>query len=66
MTKDAEIVTGDPRWYNFSTGASPLVYFFTGVEAGAVGGAVGRDVADVMGQCCSSGCNGRGCIGRRA
>ena len=41
MTGDAEIVTGDPRWYNFSTGASPLVYLFTGVEAG---GAVGRDV----------------------
>ena len=41
MTGDAEIVTGDPRWYNFSTGASPLVYFFTGVEAG---GAVGWDV----------------------
>ena len=41
MTGDAELMTGDPRWYNFRPGLSPLAYFFTGVEAG---GAVGRDV----------------------
>ena len=41
MTGDAEILTGDPRWYDFLPGLSPLVYFSTGVEAG---GAVGRDV----------------------
>ena len=36
----AEIMTGDPRWYNFYWGY-PAGLFFTGVEAG---GPVGRDV----------------------
>ena len=30
MTRDAEIMTGDPRWYNFRLGLSPLAYFFRG------------------------------------
>ena len=45
MTGDAELITGDPSWYNFLLGLSPLAYFFTGVEAG---GALGRDVITGM------------------
>ena len=41
MTGDAELMTGDPRWYDFQPGAIPLSYFFTWLEAG---GTHSRDV----------------------
>ena len=44
MTGDAELMTGDPRWYNFLPGLSPLAFFFTGVEAG---GALSRNISIV-------------------
>ena len=44
FTGDAEILTGDPRWQSSFTGAPPLAYSFTGVEAGE---AVGRDVSNI-------------------
>ena len=40
MAGNAELMTGDPRWYNFLPGPFPLAYFFAKVEAG---GAHGRD-----------------------
>ena len=42
-TGDAGKKTGDPRWYIFLPGLSPLAFFFAGVEAS---GALGRDVWD--------------------
>ena len=41
MNRDAELLTGDPRWYNFLPGTSPLNFIFTGVDAA---GALRRDV----------------------
>ena len=41
MTGDAELLTEDPRWYNFLLGTSTLNFIFTGVDAT---GAVSRDV----------------------
>ena len=34
MTGDAELMTGDPHWYNFLPGLSLLAYFFTEGNAG--------------------------------
>ena len=41
MTGDVEPLTGDPRWYDFLLGTSPLNFIFTGVDAT---GALSRDV----------------------
>ena len=34
ITKDAELITGDPRWYNFLSGLFRLAYSFAEVYAG--------------------------------
>ena len=41
MTGDAKLFTGNPRWYIFLLGLSPLAFIFTGVETS---GALSRDV----------------------
>ena len=41
FARDAELFTGDPRWYIFLPRLSPLAFIFAGVKAG---GALNRDV----------------------
>ena len=41
MTGDAELLTGDPRWYKLLLKTSPLNFIFTGVDTT---GALSRDV----------------------
>ena len=41
ITGDPELLTGDPRWYNFLLGTSPVNFIFTGLD---ITGALSRDV----------------------
>ena len=43
MTRDAELMTGDPSWHNFLPGTSSLGLFLTGAEANM---ALSQDVLD--------------------